>query len=118
MMKANLVTEIDAFSNEFIFVTTLNLWFSKININLRDDINYSDLNDEDDEDCESDKENIDSSTSNIGVECSELDLCESEKQTHFLNQTCNCERLYNKVSLSVFFLHQHLCYCFCEQIIN
>jgi hypothetical protein len=39
---------------------------------------YSDLNDEDDEDCESDKENIDSSTSNIGVECSELDLCESE----------------------------------------
>jgi hypothetical protein len=34
------------------------------------------------------------------VECSELDLCESEKQTHFLNQTCNCERLHNKVSCS------------------
>ena len=32
MMKANPVTEIDAFSNEFIFVTTLNRWFSKINI--------------------------------------------------------------------------------------
>jgi hypothetical protein len=92
MMKANPVTEIDEFSNKFIFVTTLNLWFSKyfgnIEINLRDDISYSDLNDEDDEDCESDKENIDSSTSNIGVECSELDLCESEKQKHFLNQTC------------------------------
>jgi hypothetical protein len=49
-----------------------------IEISLRDDISYSDLNDEDDEDCESDKQNIDSSTSNIGVECSELDLCESE----------------------------------------
>ena len=49
---------------------------------------------------ESHKENIDSSTSNIGVECSELDLCESEKQTHFLNQTYNCERLYNKVPCS------------------
>ena len=34
------------------------------------------------------------------MECSELDLCESEKQSHFLNQTCNCERLYNKVSCS------------------
>ena len=32
MMKANPVTEIDAFSNKFIFVTTLNRWFSKINI--------------------------------------------------------------------------------------
>jgi hypothetical protein len=32
--------------------------------------------------------------------CSELDLCESEKQKHFLNQTCNCERLYNKVPSS------------------
>ena len=32
MMKANPVTEIDEFSNKFIFVTTLNLWFSKINI--------------------------------------------------------------------------------------
>ena len=72
----------------------------EIEINLRDDISYSDLNDKDDEDCESDKENIDSSTSNIGVECSELDLCESEKQKHFLNQTCNCERLYNKVPCS------------------
>jgi hypothetical protein len=86
MMKANPVTEIDAFSNKFLFVATLNLWFSKINItelhliqstvpldlihdqdndfvdeidevdriyfgyieiNLRDDISYSDLNDED-----------------------------------------------------------------------
>jgi hypothetical protein len=35
-------------------------------------LSYSDLNDEDDEDCGSDKENIDSSTSKIGVECSEL----------------------------------------------
>jgi hypothetical protein len=34
------------------------------------------------------------------VECSQLDLCESEKQKHFLNQTCNCERLYNKVPCS------------------
>ena len=76
------------------------IYFGNIEINLRDDISYSDLNDEDDEDCESDKENIDSSTSNIGVECSELDLCESEKQKHFLNQTCNCERLYNKVPCS------------------
>jgi hypothetical protein len=67
---------------------------------LRDHISYSDLNDEDDEDCESDKDNIDSSTSNIGVECNELDLCESEKQKYFLNQTCNCERLYNKVPCS------------------
>ena len=52
------------------------IYFGNIEINLRDDItvSYSDLNDEDDEDCESDKENIDSSTSNIGVECSELDL--------------------------------------------
>ena len=55
-------------------------YFGDIEINLRDDISYSDLNDVDDEDCESDKENIDSSTSNIGVEYSELDLCESEKQ--------------------------------------
>ena len=76
------------------------IYFGNIEINFRDDISYSDLNDEEDEDCESDKEHIDSSTSNIGVECSELDLCESEKQTHFLNQTCNCERLYNKVSCS------------------
>ena len=76
------------------------IYFGNIDINLRDDINYSDLNDEDDEDCESDKEHIDSSTSNIGVECSELDLCESEKQKDFLNQTCNCERLYNKVPRS------------------
>jgi hypothetical protein len=38
------------------------IYFGNIEINLRDDINYSDLNDEDDEDCESDKENIDSST--------------------------------------------------------
>jgi hypothetical protein len=76
------------------------IYFGNIEINLRDDISYSDLNDEDDEDCESDKENVDSNTSNIGVECSELDLCESEKQTHFLNQTCNCERLYNKVPCS------------------
>ena len=46
------------------------IYFGNIEINLRDDItvSYSDLNDEDDEDCESDKENIDSSTSNIGVE--------------------------------------------------
>jgi hypothetical protein len=36
----------------------------------------------------------------VGVECSELDLCESEKQKHFLNQTCICERLYNKVPCS------------------
>ena len=76
------------------------IYFGNIEINLRDDISYSDLNDEDDEDCESDKENIDSSTFNIGVECSEFDLCESEKQKHFLNQTCNCERLYNKVPCS------------------
>jgi len=37
------------------------------------------------------------------MECSELDLCESdsEKQKHFLNQTCNCEKLYiNKVPCS------------------
>ena len=73
------------------------IYFGNIEINLGDDISYSDVNDEDDEDCESDKENIDSS---IGVECSELDLCESEKQKHFLNQTCNCERLYNKVPCS------------------
>ena len=72
------------------------IYFGNIEIKLRDDISYLDLNDEDDE---SDKENIDS-TSNIGVECSELDLCESEKQTHFVNQTCNCERLYNKVPCS------------------
>ena len=32
MMKANPVTEIDEFSNKFIFVTTLKRWFSKINI--------------------------------------------------------------------------------------
>jgi hypothetical protein len=32
MMKANLVMEIDALSNEFVFVTTLNRWFSKIDI--------------------------------------------------------------------------------------
>lgn len=76
------------------------IYFGNIEINLRDDISYSDLNDEDDEDCESEKENIDSNTFNIGVECGELDLCESEKQTHFLNQTCNCERLYNKVPCS------------------
>ena len=63
------------------------IYFGNIEINLRDDIIYSGLNDEDDEDCESDKENVDSNTSNIGVECSELDLCESEKQTYFLNQT-------------------------------
>jgi hypothetical protein len=46
------------------------IYFGNIEINLRDDItvSYSDLNDEDDEDCESDKENIDSNTSNIGVE--------------------------------------------------
>jgi hypothetical protein len=72
------------------------IYFGNIEIKLRDDISYLDLNDEDDE---SDKENIDS-TSNIGVECSELDLCESEKQTHFVNQTCNCERLYNTVPCS------------------
>jgi hypothetical protein len=59
------------------------IYFGNIEINLRDDISYSDLNDEDDEDCESDKENVDSSTSNIGVECSELDLCESETQIDF-----------------------------------
>ena len=76
------------------------IYFGNIEINLRDDIIYSDLNDEDDDDCESDKENIDSSTSNIGVECNELDLCESEKQKYFRNQTCNCERLYNKVPCS------------------
>ena len=76
------------------------IYFGNIEINFRDDISYSDLNDEDVEDCESDKENVDSNTSNIGVECSELDLCESEKQTHFMNQTCNCERLYNKVPCS------------------
>jgi hypothetical protein len=40
------------------------IYFGNIEISLRDDISYSDLNDEDDEDCESDKENIDSSTSN------------------------------------------------------
>jgi hypothetical protein len=39
------------------------IYFGNIEISLRDDISYSDLNDEDDEDCESDKENIDSSTS-------------------------------------------------------
>ena len=61
------------------------IYFGNIEINLRDDISYSDVNDEDDEDCESDKENIDSSTSNIGVECNELDLCESEKQKHFFS---------------------------------
>ena len=61
---------------------------------MRDDRSYSDINDEDDEDCESDKENVDSNTSNIGMECSELDLCESEKQKHFMNQTCNCEKLW------------------------
>ena len=63
------------------------IYFVNIDINLRDDA-Y-------DEDCESDKENTDSNTSNIGMECSELDLCESEKQKKFLNQTCNCEKLYN-----------------------
>jgi len=72
------------------------IYFGNIEINLREDISYSDLNDEDDEDCESDKKNTDSNTSNIGMECSELDLCESEKQKHFVNQTCNCEKLYNK----------------------
>ena len=45
------------------------IYFGNIEINLRDNISYSDLNDEEDEDCESDKENIDSTTSNIGVEC-------------------------------------------------
>jgi hypothetical protein len=40
-------------------------YFGKIEINLRDDISYSDLNDEDDEDCESDKENIDSRSSSL-----------------------------------------------------
>jgi hypothetical protein len=30
------------------------------------------------------------------MECTELDLCESEKQKHFMNQTCNCEKLYTK----------------------
>ena len=44
------------------------IYFGNIEINLRDDISFSDLNDEDDEDCEFDKENIDSNTSNIGVE--------------------------------------------------
>jgi hypothetical protein len=29
------------------------IYFENIEINLRDDISYSDLNDEDDEDCES-----------------------------------------------------------------
>jgi len=53
---------------------------------LRDDISYSDLNDEDDEDCGSDKEYTDSNASNIGMECSELDLCESEKQKQCMNQ--------------------------------
>jgi hypothetical protein len=55
------------------------IYFGNIDINLRDDISYSDLNDEDDGDCESDKENTDSNIYNIGMECSELDLCESEK---------------------------------------
>jgi hypothetical protein len=88
----------------FLFLSRIGQWLCKfvdeidkiyriyfgnivIEINLRDDINYSDINDEDDEDCESDKENTDSNTSNIGMECSELDLCQSEKQKHFMNQT-------------------------------
>jgi hypothetical protein len=53
------------------------IYFGNIEINLRDDISYSDLNDEDDEDCESDKENIDSNTSNIGVECSGISIIKS-----------------------------------------
>jgi hypothetical protein len=71
----------------FVFVFFCINTCAIVSVSLRDDINYSDLNDEDDEDCESDKENIDSSTSNIGVECSELDLCESEKQKHFEDDT-------------------------------
>ena len=91
----NLIHDQD---NDFVdeIDKVVRIYFGNIDINLRDDISYSDLNDEDDEDCESDKENTDSNIYNIGMECSELDLCESEKQKHFLNQACNCEQLYNK----------------------
>jgi hypothetical protein len=32
------------------------------------------------------------------MECSELDLCQSEKQKKFMIQTCNCEKLCTKCS--------------------
>lgn len=69
------------------------VYFGNVEPNLHDEYSYRDINDEDDDDNESDKENTCESDS-PQFERSELDTDENRKQNDFLKTTCKCEKLY------------------------
>ncbi|XP_063432029.1 uncharacterized protein LOC134714592 isoform X1 [Mytilus trossulus] len=92
----------DDFVNEIEEVDRI--FFGNVEIN---EINEHDFNTNDDDDTdndESDKEN----TEPCPIAFSDLDINESVKEKQFLENTCKCEKLYNKVPCSTIVNHEVL----------